>query len=71
MGCEPCEWRELVRKLKTFGFTGPRFKGKHPFMTKGTFKLTIPNNHGETISRDLVSRIVSKAGISDDDWKSA
>jgi len=33
--------------------------------------LPIPNDHGETISRDLTSRVVGRAGISDDDWKRA
>lgn len=61
----------MVRKLRTFGFTGPKQKGKHPFMVKGQFKLTIPGDHGETISRDLVSRIVARAGIGDDEWKRA
>jgi hypothetical protein len=61
----------MVRKLRTFGFKGPYYKGKHPFMKRGKFKLPIPNDHGDTISRDLTSKIVNRAGISDDDWKRA
>ncbi len=31
--------RELVSKLRAFGFEGPRFGGRHPFMARGEFNF--------------------------------
>jgi predicted RNA binding protein YcfA (HicA-like mRNA interferase family) len=61
----------MVKKLRTFGFDPPRYKNGHPFMARGKFKLKIPNNHHETISEDTVSKVLKRAGISDDEWKRA
>ena len=65
---KPISWRELVKKLKLYGFIGPYQEGKHPYMIKGDFVLTIPNPHKKSISIDLLSRILKQAGISKDDW---
>lgn len=65
---KPIPWRELVRKLKKFGFTGPFQVGKHPYMIKGNLTLTIPNPHPKDISMDLLSRILKQAGINKKDW---
>ncbi len=54
----PISWRELVKRLKNFGFEGPYQSGKHPYMIKGDLVLTIPNPHSEDISLDLLSRIL-------------
>jgi hypothetical protein len=61
----------MVRKLRTFSYEGPFYKNGHPYMKRGAFKLKIPNDHHQTISEDLTSRILKRAGISDDDWKRA
>jgi len=61
----------MVRKLRTFGFTGPLYKNGHPYMKRDKFKLKIPNNHHEMISEDLTSRILKLAAIGDDEWKQA
>ncbi|MEK6964330.1 MAG: type II toxin-antitoxin system HicA family toxin [Nanoarchaeota archaeon] len=61
-------WRELVSKLKDFGFDGPFSGGKHLFMTKGDLVLTIPNPHRDDISPDLISRLLKQAGISREEW---
>ncbi len=68
MGAGPISHRDLVAKLRQFGYEGPRQKGKHPFMVKGKFKLTIPNDHGSVISGSLVDKILAQAMISLEDW---
>jgi predicted RNA binding protein YcfA (HicA-like mRNA interferase family) len=45
----PVSRRELVRKLKRLGFEGPFAGGKHQWMRRGAFRLTIPNPHGGAI----------------------
>lgn len=61
--------RELVVRLRQLGWTGPEYKGKHPFMLKeGQPPLTIPNPHSEDISVDLLKRILRQARISREDW---
>jgi predicted RNA binding protein YcfA (HicA-like mRNA interferase family) len=65
---KPISWRELVKKLRKFGFDGPFQVGKHPYMIKGDLTLTIPNPHPKDISVDLLSRILKQAGINKKDW---
>jgi len=64
----PVSWKQLVSKLKSFGFDGPYSGGKHPFMIKGDLVLTLPNPHRKQIGVDLLSRILKEAGISRDEW---
>jgi len=64
----PVSWKQLVSKLKSFGFDGPYSGGKHPFMIKGDLVLTLPNPHRKQIGVDLISRILKEAGISRDEW---
>jgi hypothetical protein len=61
-------FRNLIRKLKGFGFDGPYPGGKHPFMIKGELKLIIPNPHKEDISKSLISKILRQSGISKESW---
>jgi len=65
----PVSWTELVRRLRRLGFTGPFRGGRHPYMVRGNLVLTIPNQHGGEISRDLLARILRQAGISREDWE--
>ena len=60
--------RDLVGKLRAFGFEGPRFGGRHPFMVRGEFKLRIPNPHNGDITKSLLSEILRQAGITTKDW---
>ncbi|MFZ2831962.1 MAG: type II toxin-antitoxin system HicA family toxin [Minisyncoccia bacterium] len=60
--------RELVSKLRAFGFEGPRFGGRHPFMARGEFKLRIPNPHNGDITKSLLSEILRQAEITTKDW---
>ncbi|MEK7586480.1 MAG: type II toxin-antitoxin system HicA family toxin [Patescibacteria group bacterium] len=64
----PISRRKFIIRLKAFGFIGPFQEGKHPFMTKSGLTLTIPNEHDEEISVDLLSRILRQSGIGRDDW---
>ena len=64
----PVSWTELVRKLKSLGFEGPYHGGKHPYMIKGSFVLTLPNPHRTEISVDLIVRIIRQIGILRDEW---
>lgn len=64
----PVKQKELIKKLKTFGFEGPFAGGKHLFMIKGAIRLTLPNPHKKEISVDLLKRILKQAGITVADW---
>jgi predicted RNA binding protein YcfA (HicA-like mRNA interferase family) len=64
--------RELIRRFRSLGFTGPISGGRHQFMQKGTLKVRIPNPHGsDTIDGPLVKEILSQASIRLDQWKKA
>ena len=65
---KPVAWRELVRRLRAFGFTGPDWGTKHPFMVRGSLKLHIPRDHGSDIGAPLLSEILRQAGIRRDEW---
>ena len=65
----PIKWRDLVFYLREAGFAGPYPGGKHQYMVKGEFKLTIPNPHQQDIGKDLLSRILRQANISKDEWE--
>ncbi len=64
-------YKELIKGLKKFGFVGPYSGGKHLYMIKDNLRLTIPNPHRKSISKDLLSRILKQAGISKDEWLKA
>lgn len=61
--------KELIRKFRALGYTGPYSGGKHQFMIKGELKIRIPNPHkNKDISVGLVKEILRQAGISNDEW---
>ncbi len=60
--------RELIRKLRQFGYNGPFVGSDHPFMINGTIKLKIPNVHEGDIGPGLLSRILKQAGIPREEW---
>ncbi len=64
----PLSHRELVRRLRTFGFEGPRGGGDHLYVQKGPLKVTVPNPHGSVYSVSLIRRIVRRAGIDPARW---
>ena len=64
----PVSWKELVRRLKFFGFDGPFAGGRHLYMTKGGLVLTIPNPHSKDIGVELLQRILKQGWINRKDW---
>ncbi len=67
----PYNRRELIRKLKKLGFEGPFPGGKHSYMKRGKFRLTIPNPHGSQIDSALIKEILKQAGITVEEWLDA
>ncbi len=68
---KPIKRRELIRRLRTFGWEGPEPGSKHETMFKGRAKLTIPNPHQADIDWSLTKRILAQAGISTEEWEKA
>lgn len=65
---KPINRRELIRRLRSFGFEGPFSGGRHSFMRKGQLKLRIPNPHEGDISVPLLKEILRQAGITEENW---
>jgi len=64
--------KELIRKFKALGYSGPLSGGRHQFMIKGKKKIRIPNPHGSgDIDTILVKEILRQAAISNDEWDKA
>jgi predicted RNA binding protein YcfA (HicA-like mRNA interferase family) len=64
--------KELLRKFKALGYSGPFSGGRHQFMIKGKKKIRIPNPHGSgDIDISLVKEILRQAGISSEEWDKA
>jgi predicted RNA binding protein YcfA (HicA-like mRNA interferase family) len=64
--------RELIRKFRKLGFTGPVSGGRHDFMQKGPLKVHIPNPHGSSaIGGSLLKEILRQAGIGRENWRNA
>ena len=53
----PISRRELIKRLKTLGFSGPYSGGRHSFMKRGPLKLMVPNPHVGDISIPLLKEI--------------
>ena len=64
----PISLKQLIHKLRKFGFEGPYSGGKHLYMIKGDVRLTIPNPHRKEIGVDLLKRILKQAGIQGNEW---
>ena len=61
--------RELIRKFKALGYSGPFSGGKHQFMLKDRKKIRVPNPHGSgDIDISLLKEILRQAGISSNEW---
>jgi len=67
---KPINRRELIKRLRAFGFEGPFSGGRHSFMRKGQLKLRIPNPHEGDISVSLLREILRQAGIAEEKWES-
>ncbi len=65
---KPIKHREMLRRLRALGWTGPCQRGQHPFLVKGDRRLTIPNPHHGDIDWSLMKRILEQARVSTRDW---
>lgn len=64
--------KELLRKFRAMGYSGPFSGGRHQFMIKGKKKIRIPNPHGSgDIDMSLAKEILRQAGISNEEWNNA
>lgn len=64
--------RELIRRFRALGYTGPFSGGRHQFMVKGEKKIRIPNPHdGDDVHISLVKEILRQARISATEWEEA
>jgi predicted RNA binding protein YcfA (HicA-like mRNA interferase family) len=69
---KPVSRKELIRRLRNLGFTGPISGGRHQFVEKGELKVRIPNPHkGNNIDWSLVKEILRQAGIKTGEWDKA
>lgn len=64
----PISWRMFIERMRLFGFEGPFQEGKHPYVARGTFTITVPNPHDGDIRQDLLIRILRQAGIPRSQW---
>ncbi|HEC66535.1 MAG TPA: type II toxin-antitoxin system HicA family toxin [bacterium] len=61
--------KELIRKFRALGYSGPFSGSKHQFMIKGRKKIRIPNPHGsKDIHISLVKEILRQASIRNNEW---
>lgn len=61
--------KELIRKFRALGYSGPFSGGKHQFMIKAKKKIRIPNPHGSgDVHISLIKEILRQAGISAEEW---
>jgi predicted RNA binding protein YcfA (HicA-like mRNA interferase family) len=63
--------KDLIRKFRALGYSGPFSGGKHQFMIKGSQKIHIPNPHAGDISASLIKEILRQANISSQEWDNA
>ena len=64
--------KDLIRKFRALGYSGPFSGGKHHFMIKGRKKIRIPNPHGSgDIDISLVKEIIRQSGIGNEEWDKA
>ncbi len=66
---KPISRRELIRRLRFFGFEGPFSGGRHFFMKRSKLKLRVPNPHQGDISILLLKEILRQAGITVNEWR--
>ena len=68
MRLSPVTRRDLIKRLRALGWSGPFPGAKHPHMVKGEIQLTIPNPHRGVIGVNLLKIILNEAGISREEW---
>ena len=64
--------KDLIRKFRALGYSGPFSGGRHHFMIKGRKKIRIPNPHGSgDIDISIVKEILRQASINEKEWDKA
>jgi predicted RNA binding protein YcfA (HicA-like mRNA interferase family) len=64
--------RDMIRKFKALGYSGPFSGGRHQFMINGSKKIRIPNPHGSgDIDISLLKEILRQANITNEEWGKA
>ena len=67
---KPLKAKEVIKKLKKLGFTGPFPGGKHIRMVhqeRGLI-IPIPMHKGKDVSVGLIRAIINEIGISREEW---
>ncbi|MEI2761394.1 MULTISPECIES: type II toxin-antitoxin system HicA family toxin [Methanothrix] len=62
--------RDLIKRLKSLGFSGPYAGPDHAFMVRGFARIRIPNPHKQEIGISLLVEILREGGISREEWLS-
>lgn len=60
----PVSRKDLIRKLRGIGFSGPHTATKHEYMWKKGEKIFIPNPHGKDIGIPIIKEIIKQLNIS-------
>ena len=68
---KPLSRKEVIRKFKALGYSGPFSGGRHQFMIKGAQKIRIPNPHIADVDISLLKEILRQAGVSSEEWEEA
>ena len=66
----PVSRREFIRRRRDLGFDGPYIGGSHEFMLRADRRLILPNPHRQTVSADLLTRLLRQASITREEWES-
>ncbi|MBW4517958.1 MAG: type II toxin-antitoxin system HicA family toxin [Timaviella obliquedivisa GSE-PSE-MK23-08B] len=61
--------RDLIKNLKRLGFVGPYSSKRHQYMVREENKVYIPNPHQGDISKGLLLKVLSEAGVSREEWE--
>ena len=65
---KPIKRRDLIRRLRDLGWTGPEAGGSHEVMRKEGRRLALPNPHRGDIDWSLTKRLLAQTGITPEDW---
>ena len=68
---KPIKRRELIRRLRILGWSGPEGGGSHPFMRKAGRRLIVPNPHGSDLDWTLLKRVLAQGRISSEEWEAS
>ena len=66
---KPLSRRELIRKLRKAGLSGPFSGSRHQYMLHNKLKIFILNPHGGEIGSKIIKLILVDIGISEDEFE--